>query len=206
MKNKLIVILLLISPCFNAQEIDHNGSFAFEVSLPNSMTNSPYKIIMQGLVQSSVQYQYPFKSGFCIGAGIHYTYFTINEFRVPYKVYGGIHTPAVYVMLGHEKYWTKRFGTDFGVKIGYLQSYTVSDLLRSKGVNYNFVEGTYIEPTLGFVLKADVNRSYRLSISCPIYGYSFTPWMIGIDSHIGYDSKEYTIPTSLLSVGLTLKL
>jgi hypothetical protein len=198
--------LLCLSPQGFSQEMDHDGSFAFEVSLPNSMTNSPYKMIMQGLVQSSIQYQYAFKSGFCIGAGIHYTYFTINEFRVPYKVYGGIHTPAVYVMVGHEKYWTKRFGTDFGVKMGYLQSFTVSDLLRSKGIDYNFVEGTYIEPSVGLILKSDLNQSYRLSIGCPIYGYSFNPWMIGIDSNIGYDSKEYTIPSSLLSVGLTLKL
>ena len=72
---------------------------------------------MQGLIQSSAQYQYAFKSGFCLGAGIHYTYFTINEFRVPSKVYGGIHTPALYVTVGHEKFWTERFGTDFGVKI-----------------------------------------------------------------------------------------
>jgi hypothetical protein len=109
-------------------------------------------------------------------------------------------------MVGHEKYWTKRFGTDFGVKMGYLQSFTVSDLLRSKGIDYNFVEGTYIEPSVGLLLKSDLNQSYRLSIGCPIYGYSFNPWMIGIDSNIGYDSKEYTIPSSLLSVGLTLKL
>jgi hypothetical protein len=192
---------LFLSQQLFSQEIDPDDSFTFEISLPNSMSNTPYKTIMQGLIQSSAQYQYAFKSGFCLGVGIHYTYFTINEFRVPSKVYGGIHTPALYVKVGHEKFWTERFGTDFGVKMGYLQSFTVSDLLKSKGIPYNFVEGTYIEPSLGLVLTADVNSSYRLSIGYPIYGYSFTPWMIGIDSNIGYDPKEYNKPSSLFSVG-----
>jgi hypothetical protein len=201
MKLKLIIILLLLSPSYFAQEIDPDDSFTFEISLPNSISNTPYKMIMQGLIQTSAHYQYAFKSGLALGAGIHYTYFAINEFRVPSKVYGGIHTPAVYVKVGHEKFWTERFGTDFGVKLGYLQSFTVSDLLKSKGIPYNFVEGTYIEPSLGFVLTADVNCSYRLTIGYPIYGYSFTPWMIGIDSNIGYDPKEYNKPSSLFSVG-----
>ncbi len=201
MKNKLIVILLLISPCFSAQEIDPDDSFTFEISLPNSISNTPYKMIMQGLIQTSATYQYTLKSGLSFGGGVHYSYFAINEFRVPSKVYGGIHTAAAYVKVGHEKFWTERFGTDFGVKMGYLQSFTVSDLLKSKGIPYNFVEGTYIEPTIGLVLTADVNCSYRLNIGYPIYGYGFTPWMIGIDSNIGYDPKEYSRPSSLFSVG-----
>jgi hypothetical protein len=40
-----------------------------------------------------------------------------------------------------------------------------------------------------------------LNIGYPIYGYGFTPWMIGIDSNIGYDPTEYSKPSSFLSVG-----
>jgi hypothetical protein len=158
-------------------------------------------MIMQGLIQSSANYQYTLKNGLSFGTGLHYTYFAINEFRVPSKVYGGIHSAAAYLKIGHEKFWTERFGTDFGVKMGYLHSYTISDLLKSKGVPYNFIESTYIEPCIGFVLTADVNCSYRLNIGYPIYGYGFTPWMIGVDSNIGYDPNEYTKPSSFLSVG-----
>jgi hypothetical protein len=204
MKNISIFFFLLFmgsTTFLVAQEIDPDDSFTFELALPNAMNNQPYKMIMQGLIQSSAQYQYTFKSGISFGTGIHYTYFAINEFRVPSKVYGGIHTAAAYLKVGHEKFWTERFGTDFGVKMGYLQSYTFSDLLKSKGIPFNFVEGTYIEPCIGLVLTADVNCSYRLSIGYPIYGYGFTPWMIGVDSNIGYDPKEYTKPSSLLSVG-----
>ncbi|MFM6935655.1 MAG: hypothetical protein ACKOXP_09440 [Flavobacteriales bacterium] len=194
-------LFLVGIPGANAQEIDPDDSFTFEIALPNAMYNQPYKTIMQGLIQSSANYQYTLKNGLSFGAGLHYTYFAINEFRVPSKVYGGIHSAAAYVKIGHEKFWSERFGTDFGVKMGYLQSYTVSDLLKSKGIPYNFIESTYIEPCIGFVITADVNCSYRLNIGYPIYGYGFTPWMIGIDSNIGYDPKEYTKPSSFLSVG-----
>ena len=204
MRNCLIFSFLLYVVSFSsllAQDIDPDDSFTFEIALPNSMNNLPYKMIMQGLIQSSTTYQYTLKSGLSFGGGLHYTYFAINEFRVPSKVYGGIHTVAAYGKVGHEKFWSERFGTDFGVKIGYLQSYTVSDLLKSKGIPYNFIESTYIEPCVGFVLTSDVNSSYRLTIGYPIYGYSFTPWMIGVDSNIGYDPKEYSKPSSFLSVG-----
>jgi hypothetical protein len=196
-----ICLCSLLNSSLFSQEIDPDDSFTLEISLPNAMNNKPYKTIMQGLVQSSAQYQYTLKNGLSFGTGLHYSYFAINEFRVPSKVYGGIHTAAAYVKLGHEKFWSERFGTDFGVKMGYLQSYTVSDLLKTKGIPYNFIEGAYIEPCIGLVLTADVNCSYRLNIGYPIYGYGFTPWMIGIDSNIGYDPNDYSKPSSLLSVG-----
>jgi hypothetical protein len=201
MKLKWMIILLLTTPSFFAQEIDTDDSFTFEISFPKGITNASYKKIMQGLIQSSAHYQYAFNSGLCLGVGIHYTYFTVNEFRVPSKVKGGIHTPALFMKVGHEKFWTEKFGTDVGVKFGYLQSFTVTDVLKSKEIPYNMVEGTYIEPSLSIILKANVNSSYRLTFGYPIYGYSFTPWMIGIDSILGIDPKEYNKPSSLFSIG-----
>ena len=142
MKNGIIFFFLLFianTTQIVAQEIDPDDSFTFEIALPNSMYNKPYKMIMQGLIQSSANYQYTLKNGLSFGTGLHYTYFAINEFRVPSKVYGGIHSAAAYLKIGHEKFWTERFGTDFGLKMGYLQSYTISDLLKSNGVPYNFI-------------------------------------------------------------------
>jgi hypothetical protein len=141
------------------------------------------------------------KSGISFGAGVHYSYFAINEFRMPVKVFGGIHTGAAFVKLGHEKFWTERFGTDIGCKFGYLQSYAVSDLLRSKGMFYRQTEALFIEPTIGFILSADVNCSYRLTIGYPFYGYSFTPNTIGYDSDMGFSLDEFSKTSSFLNVG-----
>lgn len=197
----LIVGFLLSTMHFFAQKIDPDDSFTFELCLPNSFVNKPYKTIMQGLVSASPYYQYSLKSGISFGVGVHYSYFAINEFRMPVKVFGGIHTGAAFLKLGHEKFWTERFGTDIGCKFGYLQSYAVSDLLRSKGMFYRQTEALFIEPTIGFVLSADVNCSYRLTIGYPFYGYSFTPNTIGYDSDMGFSLAEFSKTCSFLNVG-----
>ena len=97
-----------------AQEITPDDSFTFDLCLPNAMTNLPYQKIMQGLVHASMHYQYASKSGLYVGEGMHYSYFAINEFRVQPKVYGGIHSGALFLKSGHEKFWSERFGTDIG--------------------------------------------------------------------------------------------
>ncbi|MFY7944853.1 MAG: hypothetical protein ACOVNZ_09735 [Crocinitomicaceae bacterium] len=197
----LIVGFLLSTMHFFAQKIDPDDSFTFELCLPNSFVNKPYKTIMQGLVSASPYYQYSLKSGISFGVGVHYSYFAINEFRMPVKVFGGIHTGAAFLKLGHEKFWTERFGTDIGCKFGYLQSFAVSDLLRSQGNLFNQTEALFLEPTIGFVLTADVNSSYRLTVGYPIYGYTFTPWTIGYDSTLGYSESEFSKTSSFLNVG-----
>lgn len=200
---KVISFLFILCASLNiiAQKIDPDDSFTFELCLPNSFVNKPYKTIMQGLVSASPYYQYTLKSGISFGAGVHYSYFAINEFRMPVKVFGGIHTGAAFLKLGHEKFWTERFGTDIGCKFGYLQSYAVSDLLRSQGMFYRQTEALFIEPTIGFVLSADVNCSYRLTIGYPLYGYSFSPETIGYNSVMDYDLAEFSKNCSFLNVG-----
>ena len=124
MRYAVCFLFLLIIPLnFHAQKIDPDDSFTFELCLPNAFANKPYKTIMQGLVSASPYYQYSLKNGISFGAGVHYSYFAINEFRMPVKVFGGIHTGAAFLKLGHEKFWTERFGTDIGCKFGYLQSF-----------------------------------------------------------------------------------
>ena len=196
------LIFLIFVPKKNlAQKIDPDDSFTFELCLPNAFANKPFKTIMQGLVSASPYYQYSLKSGISFGVGLHYSYFAINEFRMPVKVFGGIHTGAAFLKLGHEKFWTERFGTDIGCKFGYLQSYAVSDLLRTQGKLYNQNEALFIEPTIGFVISADVNSSYRLTLGYPFYGYSFAPWTIGYDSKLGYADNEFSKTSSFLNVG-----
>jgi len=202
MKYFFLVLTFVFSFEFiKAQNIDPDDSFTLELCLPNSFSNKPYKTIMQGLVSASPYYQYTLKSGIAFGIGAHYSYFTINQFRMPVKVFGGIHTGAVFLKLGHEKFWGERFGTDVGCKVGVLQSFAMSDLLRNQGVYYNKTEALFVEPTIGLVLAADVNCSYRLTIGYPLYGYAFSPWMIGYDSKMGYSDEDYIKNSSFLNVG-----
>jgi hypothetical protein len=184
-----------------AQEIKPDDSFTFELCLPNSMGNKPFQLIMQGLVHANLHYQYALKSGFYLGAGVHYSYFAINEFRVPTKIYGGIHSGAAFFKTGHEKFWSERFGTDFGIRAGQVYSFVVSDALSSQGLSPKRVSSFYLEPNIGLILTSDVNQSFRLSIGLPIYGYTFSPQLIGLEGDFGYGPEEYVKNSSYLSVG-----
>jgi hypothetical protein len=184
-----------------AQEITPDDSFTFDLCLPNAMGNQPYRNIMQGLVHASMHYQYAFKSGFYIGAGTHYSYFAINEFRVTPKIYGGIHSAAAFFKTGHEKFWSERFGTDMGLKAGWVRSYVVSDALEELQQVPQIREGLYLEPNISLILTADVNQSFRLTIGYPLYAYPFSPQLIGIEGNMGYDPAEFQRNSNFLSVG-----
>jgi len=197
---KFILLLTISFPLFS-QSIEPDDSFTLEIGLPNAFTNRANKDIMQGLVCIAPQYQYASKSGFAFGLGLHYTYFNVNQFRVNEKVYGGIHSGAAYIKFGHEKFWGEKFGTDIGVKVGYLESYSNTNLLREKEIRFVRTQALVIEPTIAFVLASDVNASYRLIVSYPFYGYSFTPEMIGVSSNSGYTKSELSKSNSFLTIG-----
>jgi len=184
-----------------AQEITPDDSFTFDLCLPNALSNASFQKIMQGLVHASTHYQYALSSGLYIGAGAHYSYLAINEFRVQPKVYGGIHSGAVFLKAGQEKFWSERFGTDIGLRAGWVRSYVVSDALEEVQKSPQIREGLYIEPNISLILTSDVNQSFRLCIGYPIYGYAFSPQLIGIEGNMGYDLADFEGNSSYLSVG-----
>ena len=197
MKLSLFLFLCFYTLLFKAQVSELDDSFTFELGLPNATSNKAYRSIMQGLVCLSPSYQYALKNGISFGLGLHYSYFAINEFRVQPKIFGGIHTAAAFIKIGHEKFWTKSFGTEITCKIGYLKSYSASDLIT----NYNQTEASYIEPSIAFIAASSVNSSYRFVIGFPLYGYKFTPRTIGIeDSNLGYSSADFSAISSAFTI------
>ena len=197
MKFSLVFFFYLIIFSLSSQSIDPDDSFTFELGLPNAINNKAYRSIMQGLVCISPSYQYALKNGISFGVGLHYSYFAINEFRVQPKIFGGIHSAAAFLKLGHEKFWTERFGTETGCKIGYLNSFALSDLIK----NYSRTESTFVEPFISFIATSSVNSSYRLTIGFPFYGYRFTPETIGIlDSNLGYSNADFSKIASAFTI------
>lgn len=197
----LSLFFLSASIQYKAQEITPDDSFTFDLCLPNAMGNQAYRNIMQGLVHASMHYQYAFKSGYYIGLGSHYSYFAINEFRVTPKIYGGIHSAAAFLKTGHEKFWSERFGTDIGLRAGWVRSYILSDALEELQQSPQIREGLYLEPNISLILTADVNQSFRLTIGYPLYAYPFSPQLIGIEGNMGYDPIEFEKKSTFLSIG-----
>lgn len=189
----LLVICFTFTNCTFGQEIEFDDSFTFELSLPNSIANKPYREIMQGVVSLTPVYQYTLKNGLAFGAGINYAYYTINQFRVTQKIVGGQHHLSTLLKIGHEKFWSERFGTDIGIKIGYSEDYFISDILQNENMPFRRIQGLHIEPTISFVLSSDVNSSYRFVVGFPFYNFEFKPWTLGegswVYSTIGSDNN-----------------
>ena len=205
MRKGIYTLLILVFTVFHsfteAQDMEIDDSFVFELGLPNGFINAPFKNIMQGVVYVSPMYQYTLKSGILFGAGVHYSYFNINQFRINQNISGGMHNGAAFVKLGHEKFWTPSLATDIGVKAGFAQSAFVTDTLKSMGITYNSKQSAYIEPNIGICLAADVNASFRLTLGYAFYGFGYKPWDIGINSNLGYSASELNKVTSYLIVG-----
>lgn len=199
-KSLLIASLLILALHSNAQTIEPKHTFNLELGLPNGFANKPFKNIMQGLVNVSPYYQYAFKKQLILGAGLRYSYFAINEFKVPEPVYGGMHSAGVFAKVGWEKFHTDRFATDISVKLGYTQNYFDTDRNDTLGLNPVQVNSTYVEPSVGLILTADEFTSYRLVVGYGFQGFGYRPSMIGLETFGGYDPEEFSQVTSFLIV------
>ena len=196
-----IIVFLFTLGSVNAQITEPKHTFNVELGLPNSFSNKPFKSIMQGLVSVEPYYQYAFKNHLTIGAGLKYGYFAVNEFKVPQKVYGGMHSAGGFLKVGWEKFHNDRFATDFSVKVGYTQNYFKTDLNDSISGGPIQVNSTYLEPSIGLILAADEFSSYRLVIAYSFQGFAFRPTMIGLESFGEYEPKELSPISTALIIG-----
>lgn len=186
---------------FAQQPFVPKHSFNLEVALPNSMTNEAFQDNLQGLVNVAPFYQYALKNGIAFGLGVRYGYYTVNEFRVPQPVSGGLHMASAFIKTGWEKFHNERFGTDLSVKVGYTQNYFLTDRNDTLGINPQQVDTWYIEPTVGFILTADEVTSYRLFLGYGFQGFKYHPSQLGLTAVGGYTPKELNKTTSYLLVG-----
>jgi len=200
-KSLFILLFLVVFGTVNAQITDPKHTFNVELGLPNSFSNKPFKSIMQGLVSIEPYYQYAFKNHLIVGGGLKYSYFAINEFKVPKKVYGGMHSGGAFVKVGWEKFHSDHFATDVSLKMGYTQNYFVTDRNDSISGGPVQVNSTYLEPCIGLILTADEFTSYRLVIGYSFQGFAYRPEMIGLETFSGYDPSEYNRVSTALIVG-----
>jgi hypothetical protein len=197
----LLILLLLFTRTSEAQEIELKHTFNVEIGLPNGMSNKPFANYMQGLVNVAPYYQYTLKNSISFGAGIRYAYFGVNQFRVPQKTLGGMHSFGVFTKVGHEKFYTERFSLDAGVKVGYTQNYFTTDRLDDLGQNPYQSNSVLVEPTIEFSLVADEQVAYSFVVSYAFQGFAYKPHMIGLQTLGGYSPSEISRVTSYLTVG-----
>ena len=107
----IYIAALCLAPFLaKAQVFERKHTFNIELGLPNAFSNKAFKNIMQGLVSVAPYYQLALKNNFIAGAGLRYSYFAINEFKVPTAVSGGVHSGGILLKAGWEKFQNKGFG------------------------------------------------------------------------------------------------
>lgn len=211
----LFLFAFLISNCFifvysqeESQEEDTYAmvrpkhTFSLELGMPVSMRNNLFSELMRGVINVSPYYHFNFQNNISLGLGVNYNFFWVNHVLAPDpKNTGGIHSGGVFGKLGYEKYYTERFGTDIGVKIGYANHYYVSDLNKAISSKPPVNSSTFFESTIAFILTADEVTSYRWIVGYAIQNYTFNPTMLGYKDESRFTNASTKSLTQFLTVG-----
>ncbi len=204
MKKYLFGIFLLVTPILLSQDLISNDkkSFVLELGMPIAMTNKAFNNLMKPIIYFSPCYQNQIKSDFRIGFGVHYTYWQINEFRVPTDepVKGGVHSVGAFVKPTFEKYYSTTFGIDAGIKLGYSQTFFVSDYNQNNGGTQE-TEALHVAPSFSMVFPNEERGAVRFSVAYHIQGFGFSPKRIGIQSNAGFDVSSFSNPSSYMFIG-----
>lgn len=184
-------------------------SVSMEVGLPVGIRNKTFSAYMQGIINIAPYYHYSFKNKITAGVGMNYNYFWINHVLTPDpKNLGGIHSLGGYLRFGYENFYTDRYGVDFSVKLG--KSQLVFDTDNNHKLSSLPTANVYfIEPSLGFVITADDQSSYRWVLGYGVQKYTFVPTLLGFDKSANPASSSENINllsriagyTSYLTIG-----
>lgn len=201
---KILISFLLFSffiSQVNGQEVvQPKLSFGAEIGLPSQQGNAAFREIMQGLLTVSPNLQYTLDNGIAFGGGLRYSFFTINEFKVPNKLAGGMHMAGAFAKVGHEKFYSS-FGTDFGIRFGYNKIYSINEeCTEVHGKAHSFDAG-FIEPHVGLALMADEKSSYRLAISYVFQGFAFDAQDLCLDELSAYTDNQLSKGTHYFTIG-----
>jgi hypothetical protein len=173
-----------------------------EVNLPISSGNPLFKTWVQGLGGAGASARYRFQEQWVLGLGVQYSYFIINEFRVPEKIRGNAQFLSGYLEFGYEKNHNAVFSSSFTMRTGYSQIFFASSEFKKKEIKNSAVEAFFIQPTMSLALMADEISSFRFSLGLAFQGFAMNPSRIAAVSTGGFALKDYRRNTNYVFIGL----
>ncbi|MFD1552335.1 hypothetical protein DNU06_11115 [Putridiphycobacter roseus] len=175
MKNIILlfgIICLSIDFSF-AQSVTTKGSLYVDITIPTNERNRAFEQTMEGLFHGSIGYQQNVYKGLTVGAGVNYTYFTMNRFAFNSSIgTGGAHLPAVHLKVGYEKFTTDRVSLYGGLKVGYGSLIAMSDSCLLDGGNGRTEHGSlFVSPQieLNFLTELGSADAFSALIGYSIY-------------------------------------
>jgi hypothetical protein len=173
-----------------------------EVNLPISSGNKLFKTWVQGLGGAGFSSRYRFKDQWVLGLGAQYSYFIINEFRVPEKIRGNAQFFSGYLEFGYEKNHNDVFASSFTLRSGYSQVLFASSEFKVKEITSKPIDAIFIQPTISLALMADEISSFRFSFGVAFQGMAMNPGRIAAVSTGGFELKDYRKNTNYIFIGL----
>jgi len=198
----LIISLSFFLGTSHSQEVfKPSHSLKVDMGLPASQGNKPFKSLMQGLFNVSAYYQYTLPFGLNFGGGGNFNYFTLNEFKLPGTVKGGISTIGGFGKLGFEKFFSPKLALDAGMKFGYSYSFSKnSSTIEKIGRSFEY-DAPYLEPMVNLYLMADEQSGFSLSIGYVFRGVKFNASHLMVDEITGFEPEDFGGNTHYLIVG-----
>ncbi|MBI1836661.1 MAG: hypothetical protein HYR91_05295 [Flavobacteriia bacterium] len=203
MKQGIIILLMIMffSECKAQSILQPKHTFNIEVGLPVTMANRPFKWMMQGVVNSSMYYQFRLPNNLAFGAGINYSLFSINVVRVKPSIKGSLYNFGGFIKIAHEKFHSETFGTDFGVKIGYGQTVFKDSLLVDQYSSKMYsISSINLTPMIGFKLMADEANAFSFTFGYTFNDFNFYPARLGYTPQ-GYTLVDFQGSTQFMTVG-----
>jgi hypothetical protein len=203
----VILFLFLQTKAFWAQvDYEPENSFRVELGLPAPLelaTNRPFKDLLHGLINVSVGFQHNLENKATVGFGGKYVLFNVNEFRNNFDLSGTIHLAGAYGRIGYEEFWGN-LGLDMGLKVGYMNHFSVTNFCQENLGSPNRTEGGFFEPniSMSLIVGENENSAFNLfNIAYAIHSFRFTPEMVCVDNFPGQTLESLDVRTSYLTFG-----
>lgn len=181
-------------------------SFSVDMGIPAKGHNLAFSKVMEGLFNGGAALQYNIVGGLSVGAGVKYSFFTLNPFALNNVQWNGtMHFPAGFIKIGYEKFTTNRSSLNASVRMGVSSIFAIHGNDSGK-VNYtypNFETAFFIEPQLELVLLTEKSSSngFSLVLGYPFYFNEFGPRYLSMDKFPGQYPEDSEGITRFFSFG-----
>ena len=203
-------LILVFVLCFKLAEAqtyyEPKFSFSVDLGIPAKAKNESFGRVFEGLFNGGITMQYNIFGGITAGAGLKYSFFTLNPFSLNNVQWGAsMHMPAAYLKLGYERFTTDRVSFNISARAGYASLFAVhSNDSCDVGLEKNTMEmAFFVEPQFELVLLTDKVSSdgFSLVLGYPFYFNEFGPRYLCMEKFPGYAAEEYVGITSFFSFG-----
>ncbi len=200
-KLAVTIVLCVIALLGEAQNLRH--SIRGDFKLPSPTGNRAMRATMDGIVDASINYQYPIFKGIGLGTGLNLFYSQVNELSINInnnQIAGKMLRWSPYGKLFYEQVFNDKFRLEYAVKGGYSWYQFSSNYCTAKG-EVSLGESYFIQPEFGLYIEAQENFTIGLILAYGISGLNYGPANLCMEDFPGFADSDYVGSMQNFSIG-----